>query len=119
MVEAHVNLVISVDESERADPDRVLRVHEKLVEAIFEGDGDAIDAEVEAHTQRSADELAELLAARRRGGRGNRLSEARPARSHLPQVVSTFCLSLKVFLVQEGMRASVATLYGRGRGVGE
>ncbi|MEU7488170.1 hypothetical protein [Streptomyces sp. NPDC042319] len=118
MVEAHVNLVISVDESERADPDRALRVHEKLVEAIFEGDGDAIDAEVEAHTQRSADELVELLAARRRGT-GDRLSEARPARSHLPQVVSTFCLSLKVFLVQEGMRASVATLYGRGRGVGE
>ncbi|MGI5471798.1 GntR family transcriptional regulator [Streptomyces sp. CA-132043] len=70
MVEAHINLVISVHESERADPDRALRVHEKLVEAIFEGDGDTIDAEVEAHTRRSADELVELLAARRRGGGG-------------------------------------------------
>ncbi|MEV0598164.1 GntR family transcriptional regulator [Streptomyces sp. NPDC050315] len=66
-VEAHTNLAISVDESERADPDRALRVHERLVEAILGGDGDTIDAEVEAHTQQSADELVELMAARRRG----------------------------------------------------
>ena len=36
-----------------------------------------------------------------------------------PPVVSASCLFLMVFLVQEDMRASVATLYGRGRGVGE
>ncbi|GAA2323466.1 GntR family transcriptional regulator [Streptomyces cuspidosporus] len=66
-VEAHTNLAISVDESERADPDRALHVHESLIRAILEGDGETIDAEVEAHTRRSADELVEMLATRRRG----------------------------------------------------
>lgn len=69
-VEAHTNLAISVDENERADPDRALHVHERLVRAILEGTGETIDAEVEAHTRRSVDELVEMRTARRRAGGG-------------------------------------------------
>lgn len=65
-VEAQINIAITVDESTRSDPDRALHVHERLIEAILDGDPATIEAEVERHTMASADELIELLAERRK-----------------------------------------------------
>lgn len=66
-MEAHFDLAISFDESMREDPERALQLHQGLVEAIVHGDLDAIDAEVERHTRRSADELIEMMDAREAG----------------------------------------------------
>lgn len=69
-VEAQINIAITVDESTRSDPDRALHVHERLIEAILDGDPDTIDAEVERHTMASAGELIEMLAERKKHPRG-------------------------------------------------
>lgn len=69
-VEAQINIAIMVDESTRSDPDRALHVHERLIEAILDGDPDTIDAEVERHTMASAGELIEMLAERKKQARG-------------------------------------------------
>ena len=65
-MEAQINAAISVDEDARADPERALHVHERLIEAIFSGDPGAIEAEVERHTRASADELIKMIAERDR-----------------------------------------------------
>jgi DNA-binding GntR family transcriptional regulator len=65
-MEAQINTAISVDEDARADPERALHVHERLIDAIFSGDPDVIEAEVEWHTRASADELIKMLAERHR-----------------------------------------------------
>lgn len=69
-VEAQINIAITVDESTRSDPDRALHVHERLIEAILDGDPATIDAEVERHTMASAGELIELLAERKKHAHG-------------------------------------------------
>ncbi|KUO16513.1 GntR family transcriptional regulator [Streptomyces dysideae] len=66
-VEAQINLAITVDESTRSDPDRALRVHERLIDAILDGDPRLIEAEVERHTRASADELIEMIIERQGG----------------------------------------------------
>ena len=66
IMEAQINAAISVDEDARADPERALHVHERLIEAIFSGDPGAIEAEVERHTRASADELIKMIAERDR-----------------------------------------------------
>jgi DNA-binding FadR family transcriptional regulator len=43
-----------------------LHVHERLIEAILDGDPATVDAEVERHTMTSAGELIEMLAERRK-----------------------------------------------------
>ncbi|GHG88376.1 GntR family transcriptional regulator [Streptomyces lanatus] len=65
-VEAQINIAITVDERTRSDPDRALRVHERLIDAILDGDPRLIDAEVERHTMSSAAELIEMIADRRK-----------------------------------------------------
>jgi DNA-binding GntR family transcriptional regulator len=66
-MEAQINAAIGVDEDARADPERALHVHQRLIDAIFSGDPDVIEAEVEWHTKASADELIKMLADRHRG----------------------------------------------------
>ena len=66
IMEAQINAAISVDEDARADPERALHVHERLIDAIFGGDPSAIEAEVESHTRSSADELIKMIAERNR-----------------------------------------------------
>ena len=66
IMEAQINAAISVDEDARADPERALHVHERLIDAIFGGDPSAIEAEVERHTRSSADELIRMIAERDR-----------------------------------------------------
>jgi DNA-binding GntR family transcriptional regulator len=66
-MEAQINAAINVDEDARADPERALHVHERLIDAIFSADPDVIEAEVEWHTRASADELIKMLADRNRG----------------------------------------------------
>ena len=66
-MEAQINTAISVDEDARADPERALNLHERLIDAIFSADPDVIEAEVEWHTRASADELIKMLADRNRG----------------------------------------------------
>ncbi|MBV8432319.1 MAG: GntR family transcriptional regulator [Solirubrobacterales bacterium] len=65
-MEAQINAAISIDEDARADPERDLHVHERLIDAIFSGDPDVIEAEVERHTKASADELIRMIAERDR-----------------------------------------------------
>ena len=65
-MEAQINAAISVDEDARADPERALQVHERLIDAIFSDDPDEIEAEVERHTKASADELIRMIAERDR-----------------------------------------------------
>jgi DNA-binding FadR family transcriptional regulator len=60
-MEAHFELAISLDASMRDDPDRALSVHQRLIDAIMSGDPGAIEAAVERHTRRSADELIEMM----------------------------------------------------------
>jgi DNA-binding GntR family transcriptional regulator len=60
-MEAHFELAISLDASMRDDPDRALSVHQRLIDAIMSGDPEAIEAAVERHTRRSADELIEMM----------------------------------------------------------
>jgi DNA-binding GntR family transcriptional regulator len=67
-MEAQINAAIGVDENARADPERALHVHERLIDAIFSGDPNVIEAEVESHTRASADELIKMLADRNRSG---------------------------------------------------
>jgi len=67
-MEAQINAAISVDEDARADPERDLHIHQRLIDAIFSGDPDVIEAEVEWHTKASADELIKMLADRNRKG---------------------------------------------------
>jgi DNA-binding GntR family transcriptional regulator len=67
-MEAQINAAISVDENARADPERALHLHERLIDAIFAGDSGAIEAEVERHTKASADELIRMIAERDRRG---------------------------------------------------
>ena len=67
-MEAQINTAISVDEDARADPERALHLHERLIDAIFSGDPGVIEAEVERHTRASADELIKIVAKRDRGG---------------------------------------------------
>jgi DNA-binding GntR family transcriptional regulator len=67
-VEAQINAAISVDEVTRADPERALHLHGRLIDAVVSGDRGAIEAEVERHTRWSADELIEMIAARDRSG---------------------------------------------------
>jgi DNA-binding GntR family transcriptional regulator len=67
-MEAQINTAISVDEDTRADPERALHVHERLIDAIFSGDPGVIEAEVERHTRASADELIKIVTERDRGG---------------------------------------------------
>ena len=67
-MEAQINAAISVDENARADPERALHVHERLIDAIFGDDPDVIEAEVERHTKESADELIRMIAERDRSG---------------------------------------------------
>src|SRR6516162_10141540 len=67
-MEAQINAAIGVDENARVDPERALHVHERLIDAIFSGDPDVIEAEVEWHTRASADELIKMLADRQRSG---------------------------------------------------
>ena len=64
IMEAQINAAISVDEDARADPERALHVHERLIDAIFGGDPGVIEAEVERHTRSSADELIKMIAER-------------------------------------------------------
>jgi DNA-binding GntR family transcriptional regulator len=66
IMEAQINAAISVDEDARADPERALHVHERLIDAIFSGDPGVIEAEVERHTRSSADELIKMIAGRDR-----------------------------------------------------
>jgi len=66
IMEAQINAAISVDEDARADPERALDLHERLIEAIFGADPGAIEAEVERHTRASADELLNMIAERDR-----------------------------------------------------
>ncbi|WP_405846632.1 GntR family transcriptional regulator [Streptomyces sp. NBC_01518] len=65
-VEAQINIAITVDESTRSDPDRALHVHERLIDAILDGDPRLIDAEVERHTLWSAAELIDMLTERKK-----------------------------------------------------
>ncbi|MGW0705715.1 GntR family transcriptional regulator [Streptomyces sp. NPDC002643] len=67
-VEAQINIAITVDESTRSDPERALHVHERMIDAILDGDHRLIDVEVERHTAWSAAELIDMLAERRRSG---------------------------------------------------
>lgn len=67
-MEAQINTAISVDEDARADPERALHIHERLIDAIFSGEPGLIEAEVERHTRASADELIKMIAERDRGG---------------------------------------------------
>lgn len=66
IMEAQINAAISVDENARADPERALHVHERLIDAIFSQDPDVIEAEVERHTRASADELIKMTVERDR-----------------------------------------------------
>jgi DNA-binding GntR family transcriptional regulator len=66
IMEAQINAAISVDEDARADPERAVGLHERLIEAIFSADPGAIEAEVERHTRASADELLNMIAERDR-----------------------------------------------------
>jgi DNA-binding FadR family transcriptional regulator len=67
-MEAQINAAISVDEDARADPERALHVHERLIDAIFSGDPGVIEAEVERHTRASANELIKMITERNRTG---------------------------------------------------
>jgi DNA-binding GntR family transcriptional regulator len=67
-MEPQINTAISVDEDARADPERALHVHERLIDAIFSGNPGLIEAEVERHTRASADELIKIVTERDRGG---------------------------------------------------
>lgn len=67
-MEAQINAAISVDEDARADPERALGVHERLIDAILSGDPGVIEAEVERHTRASADELIRMITERNGSG---------------------------------------------------
>jgi DNA-binding GntR family transcriptional regulator len=67
-MEAQISTALSVDEEARADPERALHLHERLIDAIFSGDPGGIEAEVERHTGASADELIKMIAERHRSG---------------------------------------------------
>lgn len=67
-MEAQINAAISVDEDARADPERALLVHERLIDAILGEDPGVIEAEVERHTRASADELIKIVTERDRNG---------------------------------------------------
>jgi DNA-binding GntR family transcriptional regulator len=68
IMEAPINAAISVDEDARADPERALQVHERLINAIFSKDPAVMEAELERHTRASADELIKMIAERDRNG---------------------------------------------------
>jgi DNA-binding GntR family transcriptional regulator len=70
-MEAQINTAISVDEDARADPERALHLHERLIDAIFSGDPGVIEAEVDRHTRASADELIKMITERDRRGRSS------------------------------------------------
>jgi DNA-binding GntR family transcriptional regulator len=70
-MEAQINTAISVDEDARADPERALHLHERLIDAIFSGDPGVIEAEVDHHTRASADELIKMITERDRRGRSS------------------------------------------------
>jgi DNA-binding FadR family transcriptional regulator len=63
---APINIALSVDENTRSDPDRALRAHKRLIEAILDGDPRIVEAEVERHTMGSAAELVAMIAERKR-----------------------------------------------------
>jgi DNA-binding GntR family transcriptional regulator len=63
-MEAQINTAISVDEDARADPERALRLHARLIDAICSGDPDVVETEVERHTRASADELIKIVTER-------------------------------------------------------
>jgi DNA-binding GntR family transcriptional regulator len=67
-MEAQINTAISVDEDARADPERALHLHERLIDAICSGDPGVIETEVERHTRASADELIKIVTERDLGG---------------------------------------------------
>ena len=67
-MEAQINTAISVDEDARADPERALNLHGRLIDAICSGDPGVIEAEVERHTRASADELIKIVTERDRNG---------------------------------------------------
>ena len=61
VVEAHITIVVAQDQVTRADPERALEVHRRLMEAIETRKMKAITAAFTAHTMDSAHELIALL----------------------------------------------------------
>jgi DNA-binding GntR family transcriptional regulator len=65
IVQSHINLAVSTDQSTRADLARAHETHRRLVEAILGNRRRQIQAEVEQHIEASADELLKLISAKK------------------------------------------------------
>lgn len=61
VVEAHLTIVVAQDQVTRADPERALQVHRRLMDAIASRKMKAITAAFTAHTMDSARELIAIL----------------------------------------------------------
>jgi DNA-binding GntR family transcriptional regulator len=67
VTEALTTIALASDQAERDDPERTLRVHRDLVEAILAGDLERIERELTRHTLDSAEELVALRSGERIG----------------------------------------------------
>ena len=62
VIGSQIHVALTVDQAAVRDPERVRRMHRRLVQVIEKGDEAAITAEVRAHVQESVDELIPRLA---------------------------------------------------------
>jgi DNA-binding GntR family transcriptional regulator len=61
VIGSQIHLALTVDQAAVRDPERIRRMHRRLVQVIDNGDEAAITAEVRAHAQESVDELIPRL----------------------------------------------------------
>ena len=61
VIGSQIHMALTVDQAAVRDPERVRRLHRRLVQVIEKGDEAAITAEVRAHVQESVDELIPRL----------------------------------------------------------
>jgi DNA-binding GntR family transcriptional regulator len=63
VTEAHITIVLALDQATRHDPRRAHDVHKQLAEAIFSSDLDQVRKALTVHTIDSAEELVAMLTA--------------------------------------------------------
>jgi DNA-binding FadR family transcriptional regulator len=61
VIGSKIHMALTVDQAAVRDPERIRRMHRRLVQVIEKGDEAAITAEVRAHVQESVDELIPRL----------------------------------------------------------